>query len=169
MGPPLRKPLFRRNFVMNTALHIYTLKTTVFKQKKRPKKITVTKWPPNDRYSFRARCFDFGKNLKNTFPMKCFNEIWLIIGDHEYIKIPEIKIGNFYSGGILGEKHFFLHPKNTNLYWLARQRRADLNFCVKRRASMRVTITNNTGQKFDAILVKYAKNCGRAPWDPLGT
>ena len=32
MGHPLRKPLSRWNFVMNTTLYIYTPKTTIFKQ-----------------------------------------------------------------------------------------------------------------------------------------
>ena len=32
---------------------------------------------------------------------------------------------------------------------------------------MRVTVTNNTSQKFDAMVaVKYAKNCSRAPRYP---
>ena len=30
---------------------------------------------------------DFGENLKNDFPKEFFNEIWLIIGGHENIKI----------------------------------------------------------------------------------
>ena len=46
---------------------------------------------------------------KNTFPKKCFNEFCLIVRQHEYIYIAEIKIGNFYSRVILGAKHFFLH------------------------------------------------------------
>ena len=33
---------------------------------------------------------------------------------------------------------------------------------------MRVTITNNTCQKIDTIVVKYANNCGRAQGTPLG-
>ena len=42
--------------------------------------------------------------------------MWLIIGEHEYINIAEMKIGFlFYSGGILGAKHIFPHPKNANL------------------------------------------------------
>ena len=62
---------------------------------------------------FVSHHFDFGDNLKKkkkkkkTFPQEFFNKIWLIIGDHEYINIAEIKIVNFYSSGILGAKHFF--------------------------------------------------------------
>ena len=76
----------------------------------------AAKWP-----IFVLRHVDFGENLKkkkkkkkkkkNTFS-KVFhlNEIWIIIGDHEYINIAEIKIGNFYSGGILGAKYFSCTP-----------------------------------------------------------
>ena len=30
---------------------------------------------------------------KNTFPKEFFNEIWLELGDHEYINIAETKFG----------------------------------------------------------------------------
>ena len=33
------------------------------------------------------------KQTKNTFPKEFFNEIWLKLGDHEYIDIAEIKFG----------------------------------------------------------------------------
>ena len=101
MGPPLRKPLSRWNFKMNTTLHIQTLKTTIFKQKKTQKNYHFEKAAKLP--IFFSCCFDFGKNLE------CFNEIWLIIGGHEYIKIPEIKIGNFNSGGTLGAKHLLIY------------------------------------------------------------
>ena len=39
--------------------------------------------------SFRFR----PKFEKNTFPKEFFNEIWLKLGDHEYINIAEIKFG----------------------------------------------------------------------------
>ena len=51
------------------------------------------------------------KKKKNPFPRDFFNEIWLIIGDHEFINIAEIKIWNFSSGGILGAKHFSPNPQ----------------------------------------------------------
>ena len=99
------------------------------------------------------------KKKKNTFPKEVFNEIWLIIRDHEYINIAEIKIENFDSGGILEAKQF----SRTLILIYANF------FPVKQSVSMRVTITNNTGQqKIEAIVVKYAKNWGRAQWDPLG-
>ena len=36
---------------------------------------------------FISRHFEFGENLKTTFPKEFSNEIWLIIGDYEYIYI----------------------------------------------------------------------------------
>ena len=93
---------------MNTTLYIYTLKTAAFKQK----------YPKNNSFKmaaklpiFVSRHFDFGKNLKNNFSKGTFfNEIWLIIGDYEYINIAEIRFGYFHFGGILRAKHFFPHP-----------------------------------------------------------
>ena len=35
-----------------------------------------------------------------TFPKEFFNEIWLKLGDHEYINIAEIKFEQFYSRAI---------------------------------------------------------------------
>ena len=60
------------------------------KEKKRKRKeniCTVSKWRPKNRFSF-WRHFDFGENLKNHFPKGIFfNEIWLKLGDHEYITL----------------------------------------------------------------------------------
>ena len=36
----------------------------------------------NNRFLFRI-IFDFGQNLKTTFPKEFFNEIWLKVGEHE--------------------------------------------------------------------------------------
>ena len=43
---------------------------------------------------------------KITFPKEFFNEIWLKIGDHEYINIAKIKFEIFYSGVIFSNKPF---------------------------------------------------------------
>ena len=49
------------------------------------------------------------KIWKTTFPKEFFNEIWVILGDYEYINIAEMKIlkffffSFFYPGGILVE------------------------------------------------------------------
>ena len=39
------------------------------------------------------------KIWKTTFQNEFFNEIWLIIGDHECINIAETQIGHFYFRG----------------------------------------------------------------------
>ena len=59
---------------------------------------------------FISSHFDFGENLKNHFPKNVFNEIWLTIGDYEYIYNTEIKIEKFYSCAALGAKQFFADP-----------------------------------------------------------
>ena len=46
---------------------------------------------------FISRHFDFGQNLKNHFPKEFFNEIWLKVGEHEYIYITEITFLKNYS------------------------------------------------------------------------
>ena len=57
--------------------------------------------------TFALRHLTFGKQKKNPFPKDLFNEIWLKIGDYNYIYITEIKIEyHFYFCGILGAKHF---------------------------------------------------------------
>ena len=104
---------------MDTALYIYKLKTTTFKQKV-PEAFTASKWQLNNPI-FISCHFNFGKNLKKTHTKKHFPKgicqwICLIIEDHEYINIVEIKIGNFYSGWILGGKHFFSAPTKMLVY-----------------------------------------------------
>ena len=44
---------------------------------------------------FISRHFDFGQNLKNHFPKWFFNEIWLKVGEHEYIYITELTFKKF--------------------------------------------------------------------------
>ena len=75
---------------------------------------TVSKWRPNNRFSFRDISIS-AKIWKTTFPKEFFNEIWLKLGEYEYINIAEIKFGWFYSGPILGENNFFPDPQNANL------------------------------------------------------
>ena len=50
---------------------------------------TVSKWRPNNRFSFRIISF-LAKIWKNTFPKEFLNEIYLKVGEHEYIYITEI-------------------------------------------------------------------------------
>ena len=57
---------------------------------------TISKRRPNNRFhfaSFRFRRKFEKKKKKTTFPKEYFNEIWLKLGDHEYINIAEIKFG----------------------------------------------------------------------------
>ena len=51
---------------------------------------TVSKWWPNNRFSFRVILIS-ALIWKTTFPKEFFNEIWLKLGDHEYINIAVIK------------------------------------------------------------------------------
>ena len=44
------------------------------------------------------------KNWKTAFPKEFFNKIWLIIEEHKYIYIAEIKFEKSYSVTILGAK-----------------------------------------------------------------
>ena len=68
---------------------MYTL--TIFKN---PQK--VSKMVANDLFLV-SHHFNFGKNMKNHFPIGIFNEIWVIIGEYEYINIDEIKIVKGFS------------------------------------------------------------------------
>ena len=57
--------------------------------KKNWKCCTVSKWRPNNRFLFRVISI-LAKIWKTTFPKEFFNEIWLKVGEHEYIYITEI-------------------------------------------------------------------------------
>ena len=79
---------------------------------------------------FALRHFDF--------PKKFFNEIWLIIGDYQYLNITEIK---------------------------ARKQRVSIFFFFLRQKK-RINEVDNCKKhltKIDAIVVKYVKNSCRAP------
>ena len=84
-----KKTTFPAEFLKLSLLHIYnTLITTLF-QKKKWNICTVSKWWPNNQISFRVISI-LAKIWKTTFPKEFFNEIWLKLGDHEYITIAEI-------------------------------------------------------------------------------
>ena len=57
--------------------------------KKKWKCCTVSNWRPNNRFLFCVISI-LAKIWKTTFPKKFFNEIWLKVGEHEYIYITEI-------------------------------------------------------------------------------
>ena len=66
MGPTLRKPLSRRNFVMNITLYNYTLKTTTLKQSNIPQnggQIT----------HFRLTSFQFWQKFQNPLSQGKFS------------------------------------------------------------------------------------------------
>ena len=84
--------------------YYYTLKTAIFKQKI-PQKIIVLKWQPNDQFSFRVTSIS-AEIWKITFPKEFFDEIWLIVGDHECINIAEINLEIFIPVGFKEQNIF---------------------------------------------------------------
>ena len=71
-------------------IYIYA-KNNHFQAKKiQGKKITVSKWRPHNRFSFRVLSIS-AKIWKTAFPKRFVSEIWFIIGYHEYINIAKIK------------------------------------------------------------------------------
>ena len=50
----------------------------------------VSKWRPENEFSLHEKQLR-DQNLKNNFPKGIFSEIWLKLGDCEYIYIAEIK------------------------------------------------------------------------------
>ena len=64
--------------------------------KKNQKCSTVSKWRPNNRFMFRVISI-LAKIWKNTFPKEFFKEIWLKVGEHQYIYITEITFKENYS------------------------------------------------------------------------
>ena len=68
---------------------MYGLQKNIILQKKNWKCGTVSKWWPNNQFLFRVISI-LAKIWKTTFPKEFFNEIWLKVGEHEYIYITEI-------------------------------------------------------------------------------
>ena len=71
---------------------MYTNHNYISGEKKYKNFCTVSTGQPNNRFSFRVISI-LAKIWKTTFPKEFFNEIWLKLGDHEYINIAEIKFG----------------------------------------------------------------------------
>ena len=88
MEPPKINHFPTGIFLIFFTPYVYTVITTIF-QGKKIQFCTVSKWQPNNRFSFPCD-FDFGENLKNDFPKRIF---FFKLGDHEYINIAEIKFG----------------------------------------------------------------------------
>ena len=84
---------------MDATLYLYTKKNSIQGNKKKKKKgFTVSKWRPNYQFSFRFISIS-AKIWETTFSHFFSNEIWLIIGDYEYIYITEIKLEIFTPVG----------------------------------------------------------------------
>ena len=107
--------------------------------------------------------FDFGKNLKNHFPKGIFQ--WNLA--HNGSSWIHKHCWNKNRWDLRGKTSFPALP-NGNLCWLARKRRARSDFFFFRQTK-RIHEGDNYKQHrsktFNAIVVKYAKHCGRAPRD----
>ena len=83
-------------------LKITILKKKIEKLKKNWKCCTVSKWRSNNWFLFHVISI-LARIWKTTFPKEVFNEIWLKVGEHEYIYITEIrfflKIIPFWNDG----------------------------------------------------------------------
>ena len=85
MGPP-KETTFPAEFCNE----YYTLYSNT-------KKIILKQKNSQENLSFQNGIISISAKIwKTTFPKEFFYEIWLIIGDHEYISITETKTGNFF-------------------------------------------------------------------------
>ena len=82
--------------------------------KKKWKCCTVSKWRPNNRFLFRVISI-LAKIWKTTFPKEFYNEIWLKVGEHEYIYITEITFEKNYSVLKWRQNNFLILCNNANL------------------------------------------------------
>ena len=87
---PLKKTTFPpefRNEIWNLHYVCMDYKKSQFCKKKKKKKwkcCTVSKWQPNNRFFFCVISI-LAKIWKTTFRKEFVNEIWLKVGEHEYI------------------------------------------------------------------------------------
>ena len=89
-GTSLKKTTFPPEFCNEICtMYVWTIKNHN-SAKKFWKCYTVSKWWPNNRFLFRVISI-LAEIWKTTFPKEFFNEIWLKVGEHEYIYITEIK------------------------------------------------------------------------------
>ena len=68
----------------------------------------ISKWWPNNQFLFRVISI-LAKIWKTTFPKEFFNEIWLKVGEHEYIYIVKNSILKWWP------KQFLILRNNANL------------------------------------------------------
>ena len=74
---------------------------------------TVSKWRRNNQFLFRVISI-LAKMWKTTFPKEFFNEIWLKVGEHEYIYITEITFLNKLFRLKMAAKTIFWYWTNYN-------------------------------------------------------
>ena len=98
MEPPQRKPLSHRNFLIIFTPYVYTLITAIFQEKKYKIFVPFQNGGQITDFHFASDSI-LAKIWKTTFPKKFFNEIWLKLGDHEYINTAEIKFGLIFIPG----------------------------------------------------------------------
>ena len=113
-GIPHKKTIFPPKFWNE----ICTIYVWIIKNHNSTKKFwkccTVLKWRPNNRFLFCVISI-LAKIWKTTFPGEFFNEIWLKVGEHEYIYITEITFLKNYSILKWRPKQFLILRNNANL------------------------------------------------------
>ena len=114
MEPPKENHFPTGIFLIIFTPYIYTLITTIFQGKKY--KIFVPFQNGGQIINLHFASFRFRPKFeKNTFPKELFNEIWLKLGDHEYINIPEIEFAYFSFRGDFRGESIFSRFQNANL------------------------------------------------------
>ena len=83
------------------------------KKKKNWKCCTNSKRGPNNQFLFRVILI-LAKIWKTTFPKEFFNEIWLKVGEHEYIYITEITFKKAIPFKDGGQNNFLILCNNAN-------------------------------------------------------
>ena len=88
-------------------------KITILQKNKNWKCCTVSKWRPNNRILFRGISI-LTKIWKNTFRKEFVNEIWLKVGEHDYINITEITFEKKIFRFKMAAKKFFCVKRNVS-------------------------------------------------------
>ena len=116
MEPPIRKPLFYRIFKIISTPYIFTLITTISQQE--INRYLYRFKMVSKHFIFISRYLDFGENLKkkNTFRKEFFNEIWLKLGDYEYILLLN-KIGIISFWCDFRDANYFKKRRNSSHFY----------------------------------------------------
>ena len=105
-GTPLKKTTFPSEFCNEICTTYVRAIKNHNSEKKFRKCCTISKWLPNIRFLFCVISI-LAKIWKTTFPKEFFNEIWLKVGEYEYIYITEIRFLKNYSVLKWRPKQFF--------------------------------------------------------------